>query len=650
MESFRMFDFVRKHTKIMMFVMFLLIIPSFVLFGIDRYSRMSEKGVAVARVGGQDIGQAEWDSAHKAETDRIRASMPSVDPKLLDSPEARFAVLERLVRERVMMEAADKLKLVTSDARLARELQQDATIASLRRPDGSMDMERYRQLVASQGLTPEGYEARVRRDIALSQVDAGVTGSGFAVPALADVALNAFFETREIQLARFTAADFAVKISPSDADLETFYKGNPALFQAVEAANIEYVVLDLDAVKKNITINEADLKAYYEQNVARLSGTEERRASHILITAAKDAPAADREKARARAQELLLAVRQAPGSFAEVAKNNSQDPGSAKAGGDLNFFARGAMVKPFEDAAFALKKGEISEVIASDFGFHIIQLTDIKSPKQRSFEELRASIESDLKTQQASAKFAESAEAFTNGVYEQSDSLKPVAERLKLEVKTATGVARKPDTATTGVLANAKFLNAIFNPDAIEKKRNTEAVETGPSQLAAGRVTQYTPAQTRPFAEVRDVVLAKVIAIRAAELAKKEGQEKLVAWKAAPASAAMPAAVVVSRVQPQNVPSVVLDVAMRTDTSSLPQFAGVDLGAQGYAIVKINAVVARPVQAEAAAKQDRAQYSQWWTQAESLAYYNVLKERFKGQIKVTRPVRASGVLSATSPQ
>src|SRR5665811_1597038 len=159
----------------------------------------------------------------------------------------------------------------------------------------------------------------------------------------------------------------------------------------------------------SISTNEADLKTYYEQNAARLSGKEERRASHILINAPKNAPAADRQKARARAQELLQEVRKAPESFADVAKKNSQDTGSAANGGDLDFFARGAMVKPFEDAVFAMKKGDISEVVESDFGYHIIQLTDIKTPKQRSFEELRPTIEADLKTQQAQAKFAETA-------------------------------------------------------------------------------------------------------------------------------------------------------------------------------------------------------------------------------------------------
>ena len=636
-----MFDFVRKHTKIMMAVMFLLIIPSFVLFGIDGYNRSRDAGSVVARVGSHDITQGEWDAMHKSESDRMRASMPNLDAKLLDSPSARFATLERLVRDRVLDQAADKFKLTTSDTRLARSLQDDPSIASLRQPDGKLDMDRYRQLAASQGLTPEGFEARVRRDLSVRQVEAGVSTTGFAAASVADVALNAFFEKREIQIVNFNAADFASKVSPTDAELDAFYKSNQALFQSPEHASIEYVVLDLDSVKKSIAISEADMKSYYEQNAQRLSGKEERRASHILINAAKNAPAPDRQKAKARAEELLKTVRASPESFADVAKKNSQDTGSATNGGDLDFFARGAMVKPFEDAAFAMKKGDISEVVESDFGYHIIKLTDIKTPLQRSFQELRAGIESDLKTQQAQTKFAETAEAFTNAVYEQSDSLKPVADKLKLEIKTAANVLRKPAVGLTGTLTNAKFLAAIFSTDSIEKKRNTEAIETGPSQLTAGRVTQYIPARTLPFADVSRVVHERVVAAHAADLAKKEGMDKLLAWKAAPATATMPAPVIVSRDQSQNIPPQVLADALRADVAALPAFVGIDLGAKGYTVVRVNKIVPRSAPVEATAKQDRAQYAQWWSGAESHAYYDLLKERFKAQIMTSRPAITS---------
>lgn len=634
-----MFDFIRKHTKVTMALLFLLIVPSFILFGLDGYNQSRDKGAVVAKVDGKDIIQSEWDQAHQREVERLRVTMPSLDPKLLDSPEARYTVLERLVRDRVIATAADKFNLATSDQRLARELQQTPEIASLRRPDGSLDMERYRALLANQGMSPEMFEANMRADLSNRQVLVGIGASGFAANSAADMALNAYFEKREIQLARFSVADFAAKLTPTDADLEQFYKTNERLFQAPEQASIEYVQLDLDSIKKGLTVNEADLKTYYEQNAQRLSGTEERRASHILIASPKTAPAADREKAKAKAQELLALVKKAPDTFADVARKNSQDPGSAPNGGDLDFFARGSMVKPFEDAAFSMKKGDISDVVESEFGYHVIRLTDIKAPKQRSFEEMKPELEAELKKQQAQKKFSETADAFTNGVYEQSDSLKPVAERLKLEIKSAARVTRQPEAGATGVLANPKFLGALFAADAIEKKRNTEAVEVAPNQLVSGRIVQHTPARTQPFAEVKDQVRQRWLAQRGAEEARKEGAAKLAAWKAAPASATgLSAPVVVSREQTQQLPPPVIDAALRVDGAALPGFAGVDLGAQGYAIVKVDKVVARDVPVEAAAKQQRNQYAQWWTSAESLAYYNGLKERFKAEILVAKPV------------
>jgi peptidyl-prolyl cis-trans isomerase D len=632
-----MFDFVRKHTKILMFLMFLLIIPAFVLVGVDGYKSFTGGGAAVAHVAGQKITQGEWDAAHKVEAERLRSSMPNLDPKLLDSPEARYATLEKLIREKVLAFAVEKSHFSTTDGRLAAELQSNPSIASLRQADGKLDMDRYRQLAATQGLTPEGFEARVRNDLSVRQVEAGVAGTGFAAQSIANVALNAFFEKREVQIANFLTADYLIKVAPVDADLIAYYEKNKTQFQAPEQATIEYVVLDIASVKKGLVISDAELRSYYEQNVLKLSGTEERRASHILINASKDSSSTDRQKAKSQAEALLTSLRKSPDSFAELAKKNSQDSSSAVKGGDLDYFPRGAMVKPVEDAVFSMNKGEISAVVESEFGFHIIKLTDVKKPAQRSFEELRAGLEADLKTQQSQKKYAEVAEAFTNGVYEQSDTLKPIAEKLKLEIKTANGLKRTGDASAGGMLANPKFLAAVFSPDSVEKKRNTEAVEVAPNQLVAARIVQYTPSRTIPFADVTNEVRVQVKALQAAELAKKEGAQKLTLWKSSPVSAVMPAAIVLSRDRAQNTPVQLLNAALHADASSVPVLVGVDMGSKGYAVVKVNKVLAR-TQAPATERfQQIAQYSQMWTSAENEAYYKLLKVRAKAEILVPAP-------------
>ena len=636
-----MFEAIRKHSKIVMFLLFLLVIPSFVLVGIDS-NYFSEKSPVVARVDGHKITQADWDNAHREETDRIRAQSPNVDPKQLDTPQARYATLERLVRDRVFAAAAQSSHLITSDARLARALQDIPAIAALKRPDGSLDTEAYRSLVGAQGLTPEGFEANVRRELSVSQVMGGVMSTAFATDAAAKLAFDSLYQRREIQVARFNASDYAKQVNPTDADIEAFYKANAQRFQQQEQAAVEYVVLDLDSVRSGIRVNEDDLRTYYKENLTRLAAKEERRASHILINAAKDAPAADREQAKARAQELLAQVRKSPASFAEVAKKSSQDSGSAPAGGDLNFFGRGAMVKPFEDAVFAMKKGEISDVVESDFGYHIILLTDIKTPRQPSFEELRPSLEAELKQQQAQRKFAEVAEAFTNSVYEQPDSLKPVADSLKLKIQTAEGVTRVPGPGASGPLANPKFLEALFANDSVEGKRNTSAIEVGPSQLVAGRISTYTPTRTLPLQEVSDRARLLLIAEKSAELARKDAEAKKAAWtgNAAPAAGLAPA-VVVSRDQTQNLPRAVVDAALRASPDNLPAWVSADLGSQGTAVVKVLRIIPREGTDAQQAAQQRQQLQQWWTTAEGFAYYEMLKERFKVQIKPTRPQSSS---------
>jgi peptidyl-prolyl cis-trans isomerase D len=628
-----MFDSFRKYNKIIMVLLFLLIIPSFVLFGVDRYQGNAQ-GEKVARVAGNEITRPEWDAQHRNEVDRIRRQAPNIDPALLDSDAARYATLERMVRDRVLAAAASKSNMTVSEERLARLFAADSGLASFRTADGKFDRESF---MRATGRTPEQYEASVRADLATQQVSLGVSGTTFATAAQAAAALNAFYDRREIQVALFKPADFASKVSVSDADLQAFYKDHTAQFQMPEQASVEYLVLDLEAAKKNISVSESDLRSYYDQNSARFGTKEERRASHILIAAPASAPAAEREKARAKAEQLLADLRKAPNTFAEVARKNSQDPGSAEKGGDLDFVTRGAMVKPFEDAMFALKKGEISNVVETEFGYHIIHLNDIKPAVVPPFDKVRATIENEVRSQQATQEFAKAAEIFTDIVYQQPDSLKPAAEKLKLTIQTASNVARTPVPGAAGALANRNFLNALFAPDTLERKHNTEAIEIGSNQLASGRVTQYAPARTLPFEEVKDKVRTQLVAERAAALAKAEGEAKLAAWQTNPAGAAFGAPVTVSRLETQSQPPAVIEGALRADTSKLPVLIGTDLGAQGFAVVRVVKAVPRTPPAAELAKQENEQFAQAVGAAESAAYYDLLKGRFKAEILVPRP-------------
>ena len=636
-----MFDTIRNNSKILMGLLVVLIIPSFVLFGVDGYSNMNDRGAVVAKVGDIEITQQEWDAMHQQEVDRIRASAPNLDAKLLGSDEARYASLERMVNDRLIAVAAEKQLLVTSDQRLANYLQKDPSIASLRGSDGKLDMDRYRQLAANQGMTPEMLEARVRRDLSNQQVLASLQASAVASQRQTDTALQAFLQRREIQIQRFDPATFAAKVQVTDAELEKFYQAQSDRFRSPESADVEYLVLDAAALAKNIQLPEQDIKTYYEQNLQRLSGQEQRRASHILINAAKDAPAAEREKARAKADTLLADVRKDPKSFAQLARKNSDDPGSAANGGDLDFFAKGAMVKSFEDAVFALKKGEFSAVVESEFGFHIILLTDIKAPNTPSLEAMRPKLEADLREQQAKRQFAELAETFSNSVYEQADTFKPVAEKLKLSIQQAQGLGRTPSSSNAGVMANPKILEALFAEDSVSKRRNTAAIELGNNTLVSARIVNYRAAAVRPYVDVKDVVRIQYLLVQAQALAKAEGQARLNEWKAQPAQAQLGNALVVSRDQAQGQPQALVDAALRADPAAMPVLLGVDLGVQGFALVRVNKLVAREEPNAQQQAQSREQFARLLGNAEAGAYLSHLKSQFKVEIKVKKPTDKS---------
>ena len=629
-----MFDFVRKHTRIMQFALVLLIFPSFVFFGIQGYSRFSDQGgKAVATVAGQDISQAEWDAAHRTQTERLRRQMPNVDAGFLDQPAFKRETLEQLMRERVMLVAAHKLRLATGDERLLRQFASDPQFAMLRNADGSVKKE----VLQAQGVSSEQFAQQLRQELTLRQVLGGVAGTTFAPQSSSEGALDALAQQREVQVQRFTTADYRVKVNTSDAGIAAYYNdpANQSQFAAPESAQIEYLVLDLEAIRKAISVGEDDARKYYAENAARYTAPAERRASHILIKADKDAPADGKAAAKAKAQSLQEQLKKNPAAFAELAKKNSDDPGSAAKGGDLDFFGRDAMVKPFEDAVFALKPGELSGVVETDFGFHIIRLDAVRGGDRRSFEAARAEIENEIGNQIAKTRYAEAAEQFSNLVYEQSDTLKPAADKLKLDVQSAT-VLRTPTQDAKGALGNAKFLAALFAPDSLANKRNTEAIELGPNQLASGRVVKHTPQRQLPLEVVKDRVREAVIARDAAALARKDGEARLAALKAGGDAASLPLARTISRVSANEVAAPVIDAALKADASKLPVLLGVPLGNEGYAVVRVNKVLGRDPAAGDVARA-RQQYAQAWGNAETQAYYDALKQRYRAEINVAAP-------------
>jgi peptidyl-prolyl cis-trans isomerase D len=624
-----MFEFVRTHNRLLFLVMVLLIFPSFVFFGVQGYNMKDSATGAVARVDGRKITRAEWDAFHRQQADRARQA--GLDPKLLDSPQMRKESLDMLIRDRVLYAAAQDQKLTVTDDALRREILRIPELAQLKAPDGSIDIGAYKAFLSQRGFTPESFEAGLRQDALLSQVLAGGASLVPESAAPARVAADSVLQRRKIQLQVFEAKDYAAKVTPTPEQLDEHYKRNEAAHRTTEQAVIEYVTLDAEALKKGVTVTPEQAKQYYEQNVARYTSIEERQAAHILIVAEASASADQKKAAKEKADVVLAEVRKSPDQFAALAKKHSQDPGSAPQGGDLGFQRREAWVPAFANAVFAMKPGEISNLVETDFGFHIVRLQATRGGERKPFEAVRAEVEDEIRKQQAQKVYGESTDAFGNTAYEQPDSLQPLVDKFKLEKKTAT-VSRAPALGSAAPLDSAKLLDAVFGDDVLKNKRNSQAIETGRSNLTVARLVEHRPSRVRPFDEVKDQVRASYVEQQAAELARKDGEARLAQLKTSSDVAGLGAVIEVSRPKPDAAPFEVMRAALEAPLP-LPQVLGVSLGARGYAVVRvIEALPPAPDAPEIAQLAPR--YTQAWASAQSAAHVEALKKRMSTEILV----------------
>jgi peptidyl-prolyl cis-trans isomerase D len=632
-----MLDFFRNHQRLMMALLILIVVPGLGIVGIQGFSSFFDESANVASVNGRKITRMEYDGALRQQVDRARQMLgANFDAKMFETPEMRASLIDSLVQQRALADETQRLHLTASDEAVRRALLADPTIASLRKPDGSVDVDQYKQLLAMQGMTPEQYDERVRYGLATDQIPGSIIGTAFTSKALAQSLSEIAEQHRDVQGLAFRTADYAAKVQPTDAQLTSYYNAHRDEFATPESATIQYVVMSPATLSAAIKPSDADLKKYYDDNIARFKTQAEVRASHILIVAPKDASAADQAKAKQQADALLAQVKAHPDQFAAIAQKESQDPGSAAKGGDLGYFSRGMIAggQAFDDAAFGLKKGEISGVVHTDFGYHIIEATDVKPSVTQPFDQVKDALTKDYLAQQAAKSLADSAEGFTSIVYEKSKTLQPAADKYALQVQTAT-VGTKPDPklAPDNPLNSPKFLSAIFASDAVKEHNNTQAIDVGNNTLIAGRVTDYKPAAVPPLDTIKDAVRAKVVAVEAAQAAVKDGEAKLAELQKSNATTGFSSVVKVSRNDAQGVPPLALAAIFKTDSSKLPAYVGVDLGKDGYAIYRVNGIEkSDPVSADRLAGAQQ-QVAQVYAQAEVEAYLDALKAR--SNVKIT---------------
>ncbi|MEX3788298.1 SurA N-terminal domain-containing protein [Paraburkholderia sp. BR14374] len=630
-----MLDFFRNHQRLMMFMLILVILPGLGFVGIQGFRGFFDESANVASVNGHKITRVEYDDAMRQQIDRGRQMLGAqFDMKSFDTPERRRQMLDGMIEQRVLADETQRLHLTASDDAVRRALLSDPVISSLKNPDGSIDLERYKQLLAMQGMTPDQYDERMRYNLAMQQLPASITASAFTAKTLAQHLTELAQQQREVQGIAFHPHDYEAKIQPTDAQLQTYYDAHRNDFATPATATIQYLVMSPATLGASVQPSDADLKKYYDDNIAHFRTEGEVRASHILIAAPKDASAADKAKAKQKAEELLAQLKAHPDQFAQIAQQSSQDPGSASKGGDLGYFGRGMIAggQAFDDAVFALKKDEISGIVQTDFGFHIIKVTDVKPAVTKSFDEVKDQITRELKTQLASKAFTDGSEGFTSLVYEKAKSLQPAADKFKLQIQTAT-VTPQPDAKLPpdSPLNNPKFLAAVFANDSVSAHNNTQAIDVGNNTLIAARVTDYKPAAVPAFDAVKDAVRQKVIAEQANEAAHKDGAAKLAEFEKSKATAGFSSPLKVSRNDAQGVPPAALSAIYKVDAQKLPAYVGVDLGDDGYAIYRVNQIVppaATDAQHLAVAQQQIAQVD---AQSQAEAYLKALRERSKVQ-------------------
>jgi len=614
-----MLEIIRERAQgvIVKIILGLITIP-FALWGVDSYIRGGDKADIVAKVDGQNITRQEFGRTLKEQQERMRGAMGErFDPAMLDRPEVRQSVLDGLVQQHLLAMEANRVGFNLPDTLLASII---ADIPEFQQ-DGKFSQARYESMIRAQDMTPAVFENRLRQNLVIQQLFEGLS-HGVAVPRASEEMVARLAEQqREISQAMLTPEQYMIQLKVDPADVKAYYDKHREEFLVPEQARLDYVVLSVDELQQQMVVSDEEVKKYYDEHSAQYNEAEQRRASHILIAE------------RAQAEQILKEIKQNPAKFEDLAKQHSKDPGSAAKGGDLGFFARGAMVKPFEDAAFGMKGGEISDLVQSDFGFHIIKLTAIRHGGARSFNAIRGEITQELKKQKAVKKFAELAETFSNMVYEQPDSLNPVADALKLKIQSSPWISKKG--AGTALLNHPKLLQAVFSEDAHKLKRNSEAVEVAPNTLVAARVAEYKAASYKPFEELSTELAKRLLREQGNAMAVKQGKDALASLQKGGAVADLKwgAPILINRENASSMGKDVLNQIFRADAGKLPAYTGIENPKGGYILIKVGKVIEAGAIDPAKKKSYANQLRQAFAQEYSSAYLASLKQKADISIK-----------------
>lgn len=614
----------RDHKRWLMFIAMVLIIPSFVVTGIYSYNRMTQADNSIAKVGDSSITPELFDQAKRQQLERLRQQMgDQFRAGMLDTPEAREALVRNLMDEAAVTQTVAREHVGVSEQEAVALIKN----ADALKENGQFSPALYERFLQSQGKSDQQFVAEVRRDLAKEALLTGVTATYPVPSAVVEHLHKIITEEREVQTLIFNIDQYMGDVKVTPDEVKAYYDGHQSEFMADEHVTAQYVVLSPESFKASIKPNEEDVRSYYEQNKQRYATAEERRASHILISFGDDKAASKK-----KAEEILAKAKADPSSFAKLAKENSVDTGSAVEGGDLSFFGRGMMVKPFEDAVFSAKKGDIVGPVESDFGWHVIYVTDIHPARVRDFNEVRADIEAEYIDQMALREFSEKAEEFTNIVYEQADSLEPAAQKFGLKLMTAEDVTRQgPADPELAPFFNEHVLENLYGSECLQEKRNSAAVEVGSNQLVAARVEQHFPKAVRPFDEVKGQIEDGLKLRKAGELAKAAGEKKVAEVRQSKSLDGFSKAVWVSRQNLLGHPAQLVDRMVALPADKLPAYTGMQVDGGAYFVAFVNAAkVKAPTENEL--KSLSREFATIYGEADRRGYLSALRQELGEEI------------------
>ncbi len=564
----------------------------FALWGIQSYLGGGSAAIK-ASVNDREITEREFESDYRSFREQLRQQLGgSYRPELLDDKLLRKEALASMIKSELIYQQAMELDLRASDEVLRDMIKNNRAF----QVGGRFNQKAYEDATRGIGLTTDGYEMEMRRFLVSEQLKRAVVSSEITTQSELTDLLRLKEQRRKMEYLIVPAKGFLADAKVDPEEVATYYDANKSSFMSPERVKLEYLELDIKNLAKTVEVKEEDLRGYYEHSKDDYMLPEQRRASHILITVKDSADDATKSKARAAAEDALKRVKSGE-DFAKVAKELSQDPGSAKQGGDLGFFGRGVMAAEFEDAAFALNKDAISDLVKTQFGYHIIKVTDIRAPKGRGFEEARDDLIKAYRKEEAGRQFYEYAEKLADLTYEDPSSLEPAADALGLKVQKSDWIGRD---GGEGILANGRVVTAMFSEDVLIQRNNSEVLELGPEHVLVLRVAEHEESQIRPLQQVRgdiELILKKRAASKQAE---QKGVEIVTALRqglsmqkaAAEHKAQLKALAEVGR-DSSNTPGEVLQTLFRMPRpkGEAPVYDATALGDGDYAVIALHEVI-----------------------------------------------------------